>query len=292
MDSKDENKLGGICGYARSKFEERAEHRRKRRSLSESGVAPRGSTKKLRKPPQVRSVSEKPRNRLRKPIALAPTPTQQLHAYASAPTIDVFVLEYEPYPQSVEPGNVLGVYSTFNAVTFGAFTHGAYTFSREGLLDGHEYLSPTGRIKLVRTTVQNVGVRAPVPERNDSLQGSHVRLDIPHPESQPHDPDQTPSANKKPIFRDTVFVVIRTGPRAASWIGVFADKSLAWGACLKDKAMCETSAPLCEEVRAIGDGNMPEVSGRLVGTGRFTWKVVEHAIDQSKRTPIATIRDV
>lgn len=286
MDKDNEN-LGSIFGYAKSKYEDRIEQKRRRRSHSEPGSGTPGRSRgpgKLHKPPKVRAVSEKPRNRLRKPVPLQP--------HVQEPTINVFVLEYEPYPHSIEPGQVLGVYSTFNSVTSGAFAHGAYTFSREGLLDGNEYLSPTGRIKLVKTTVQRTGVRAPVPERSDSPQGEQVRLDIPHPESQETNFAQAVQENDKHAARDTVCLAIRAGPQSASWIGVFADKSLAWGACLKDKAMCAVSGTLCDEVRTIGANNMPQVTGRLVGSGRFTWKVEEREIDESGHKPTATSRDV
>ncbi|KAF2827790.1 hypothetical protein CC86DRAFT_289263, partial [Ophiobolus disseminans] len=290
----DNKNLCGICGYAKSKLEERAERKRPRRLDSEiAGVVPRKSTGKLHKPPQVRAasenvtsssphtVTEKPRNRLRKQNEPPTLP------HTSEPAVDLFILEYESYPTSSEPGKVLGVYSTLNSVTSGAFAHGAYTFSREGLLHSNEYLSLTGRIKLARTAVQRTGVRAFVPERSDSLHGESVRLDIPHPE-----PNERHKSEEKLIMRDAVFLAVRTGPQAASWIGVFADKSLAWGACLKDKAMCAVSGTLCDEARTIGDNNMPQITGRLIGSGHFTWMVDECVIDDSRPTPKQAVRDV
>ena len=50
---------------------------------------------------------------------------------------------------------------------------------------------------------------------------------------------------------------------------------------LKDKAMSAVTIPLTEEVRDIGENNMPQASARVVGLGRFTWAVEEHAIDES-----------
>jgi hypothetical protein len=264
MDLRGEGTLGGICGYAKSKYAERVEDKKQKRSCSEPpGARRHDHYGKLHKPPKVPTISERPRNRLRKnvvPLITEPHPTTPL-----------FILEYEPYPHLSQPSKVLGVYSTFDSVTLGALKHGAYTFSREGLLDGSEYLSSTGRIKLVQTTVQQDGVKAIVPERTCSLDGEHVRLDIPHPQSR-EEPEEDLTTG------EAVFLATRQGPNVASWVGVFSDESLAWGACLKDKAMCAATGALCDEQRSIGTNNMPQVSGRIVGSGRYTWLVEEHAI--------------
>jgi hypothetical protein len=268
MGRGDDRNLGGICNYIMSKNQGRLKEN-KRRSYSEPpAIGGRTGHGKLHKPPQVQSIQERPRNRLRKQFLSHTTPLP------SAATL--FILEYEPYPHLSQPSKVLGVYSTFDSVTLGAFEHGAYTFSREGLLDGSEYLSPTGRIRIARTDVQRTGVKATLPERSQSLDGEHIRLDIPHPHSSPEE-----AAKQPPIAKNIVFLAIREGPAAASWMGVYEDKSLAWGACLKDKSMCAMTAQLCEETRSIGINNMPQVSGRLVGSGRYTWMVQQHPIDGS-----------
>jgi hypothetical protein len=186
--------------------------------------------------------------------------------------MDLFILEYEPYPYNTRPSEFLGVYSTIDSVTLGAFKHGAYTFSREGVLDGSEYLSSTGRIRIVSLAVQRSGVTATVPERSQSLDGGPIRLDIPHPAAQP----LGTSADEN---KEAVYLAIRKGATSASCIGVFADKALAWGACLKDKALCATSFILCEEKKSFGFNNMPEVTSRLVGSGWHTWLVEEHALN-------------
>lgn len=274
MDYRTDGELGGICGYAKSKYEERSEHQRRRRSQSAPNGAGRTATSKLLKSPKpqpVRTVSEKPRNRLRKQ-----TPSQLA---LEEPKKHVYVLEYSPDKGSGESARVLGTYSSFDTVTSGALRHGAYTFSREGLMDGNEYLSPTGRIKVVKTIVQHAGVRASVPERSISPSGVQVRLDIPHPASAENEAVHASPRKDLTSTTNMLFVASRKGPPAFSWIGVFADKSLAWGACLKDKAMCAVTMPLVEEVRSIGTNNMPQVSGRLVGTGRFTWTVEEYVVD-------------
>ena len=278
---RDGGNTGGICGYANIEHEEQIHRKPDVPGMYTPGGVRGG---KLHKPPQVRTISVKPRNRLRKHIP--PQPHVQEHS------VSVFVLAYEPYPHSVEPGKVLGVFSTFNLVTSGAFAHGACKFSREGLLDGNEYLSPTGRIKLVRTTVQNNGVRVSVPEYSDSPRTIHVRLDIPHPEAPMDVSCQQTQEDEKRAGRSRVFLAVRAGPYATSWIGVFADKSLAWGACIKDKAMCAVSTTLSDETRTTGLNNLPQVTGRLVGSGRFTWMVEEHGVDDSKPALAESVRDV
>ncbi|KAL5114253.1 hypothetical protein ACEQ8H_007862 [Pleosporales sp. CAS-2024a] len=277
MGEAEKSYLGGILKLAKWKDEARAEGNRPKPEPSYS-EPPTGTVHghvqgKLHKPPrvQVQTRPQRPRNRLRKSAASLMTITQ--------PPVALFVLEFEPYTNLVEPGRVLGIYSTFDAVTLGALHHGAYAFSREGLVDGSEYLTSTGRIKLVQTTVQYGGVRATLPERSRSLDGEPLRLDIPHPDSQEEGPREP--CNEQSV----VYLAVRQASKTASWIGVYQDKSLAWGACLKDKALCAMSDTLCDEKRSIGLNNMPQVSGRLMRAGRFTWKVEQHVIDASAPAP-------
>jgi hypothetical protein len=268
MEDKKAGQTGGICGFVQAKHKKRVEEKRQKRSHSEPGDAVRAHAYgKLRKAPQVQSLHERPRNRLQKQFAPLPS--------IAIPKTDLFILEYGPYPQSTQPGNVLGVYSTFDAVTLGAFKHGAFAFSREGLLNGSEYLSTGGRIKIMQTAVQRSGVRVAVPERSRSLDNEVMRLDIPHP----HDQEDEEQTRQTQPARATVFLAIRKGPDAASWVGMYADKSLAWGAALKDKAMCAISGTLLEERRSISFNNMPQISGKIVGGGLHTWMVEEHVID-------------
>jgi hypothetical protein len=270
MGPKGDGNLGGICGYAKWKYEKRAGEKEQKRSCSAPPTRRRNVYGKLHKPPQVQITPERPRNRLRKHVVTL--------TMTSQPPTALFVLEYEPYPHLTQPSQVLGVYSTFDSVTLGALKHGAYAFSREGVLDGSEYLSPTGRIKIVQTTVQQSGVKVIVPERTCSLDGEHVRLDIPHPQSQEE-------AQRSSVTREAVYLAVRQGPSTASWIGPFSDKTLAWGACLKDKAMCSTTGTLCDEQRSVGVKNMPHVSGRIVGSGRYTWLVEEHLVHGLRGDP-------
>ncbi|KAF1844322.1 uncharacterized protein K460DRAFT_290221 [Cucurbitaria berberidis CBS 394.84] len=254
--------LGGICGYARVKYEERIEVKRRKRASSEP-AARNQLYGKLHKPPTVQSLHERPRNRLQKRSLTR----SELQASAL-----LYILEYEPYPYNTRPSEFIGVYSTIDSVTLGAFKHGAYTFSREGLLDGSEYLSSTGRIKILSQAVENHGVKALVPDRSRSLDDEHVRLDIPHPTNQEE-------VNTKEAARETVFLAIHQSPYVACCIGLFTEKSLAWGACLKDKASYAVSGTLLEEERSIGAKNMPQITARLVGSGRHSWFVQPHEID-------------
>jgi hypothetical protein len=273
--------LGSICSYAKIKLEERAEVKRRRRRSS-SDPTMKSMTKiqpygKLHKPPTVQSLHERPRNKLQKR-------SQRTLLNGIPPDTSLFVLEYDPYPYSTRPSEFLGVYSNINSVTLAAFIHGAYTFSREGLLDGSEYLSPTGRIKIVSHTVQSTGPTAAVPEESKNEDVGLMRLDIPHPGQIPRiDSTQSLPILKFRNSKDAVFLAIHEGPKSAFCIGLFTSKSLAWGACLKDKAWLAWSDTLVEEEGGVGEDNMPQASARLVGSGRHIWFVRAHEVDGKGR---------
>jgi hypothetical protein len=275
MGSFEFGELGSICNYAKFKLEERAETKRRRRRSSPDPTTakPYG---KLHKPPTVHSLHERPRNRLQKRSL-----TTMLNGIPSVTVL--FVLEYETYPYNTRPSEFLGVYSGIDSVTKGAFKHGAYTFSREGLLDGSEYLSPTGRIKIVSHAVLSTGVTAAVRQENMEKDGGVIRLDIPHPGNRQDgrlDSTQSlPIPKSQKEVKEEVFLAIHEGPQSAFCIGLFTSKSLAWGACLKDKAWLEWSDALVEEERGIGEGNMPRVSARLKGCGRHVWEVRGFCLD-------------
>lgn len=279
---------------------------RRMRSSSEPMIAGgHQSNAKLSKPPKVEILHERPRNRLQKRSAantpmLTPYPS---HLGFAAPTAALYVLEYEPYPYNTLPSEFLGAYSSVDSVTTGAIEHGAYTFSREGLLDGSEYLNATGRIKIQSQLVQQSGTEAPVSIRSHSLderlpkQDGPVRSDIPHPDSRSNTltrPDVThPGAHSTTSLqsiakpKETVYLAIRQGPTAAHCLGVFAKPSLAWGACLKNKASCGLSATLSEEIRDVDVDGMPKATARLHGCGQHVWSVVAKEVDASAR-----VRDV
>ncbi|KAF1347383.1 hypothetical protein EJ07DRAFT_34687, partial [Lizonia empirigonia] len=230
---------------------------------------------------------EKPRNRLQKRIL---TPTLTLTPFAShldftEPTRTLYTLEYEPYPYNTLPCQFLGVYSTIDSVTAGAIEHGAYTFSREGLLDGSEYLSPTGRIKIRPQLLEQSGTEARVSVRSHSLderlarQDGPIRSDIPHPDSRSNTLSQTARLIPHPAAHKKVFLGIRQGPTAAHCFGVYAKQSLAWGACLKNKASCGLSGTLSEESRDVDEQGMPRATARLYGCGQHTWFVAVKEVD-------------
>jgi hypothetical protein len=275
--------LGTICNYAKVKYEERVETKRRRsyrRSTSDPTM--KATTRKpqtygkLHKPPKVESLrerQERPRNKLQKR-----SPPSIINAVR--PPVNFFALEYDPYPYNTQPSQFLGVYASIDTVTAGAFRHGAYTFSREGLLDGSEYLSPTGRIKIVAHAIQSVGVTAAVPGDSQKFDDGAMRLDIPHPLSQPASRfDSQQDLGIPKVSKDAVFLALHEGPQSAFCVGMFTSKSLAWGACLKDKAWLEWSDPLTEEERSVEENDMPRISARLVGSGRHAWFVRAFEID-------------
>lgn len=272
------------------------------RSSSEPVIAGgRQSNAKLSKPPKVEDLHGRPRNRLQKrgsaiPPLLMPYPT---HLGFPPPTTALYVLEYEPYPYNTLPSKFLGAYSSVDSVTTGAIEHGAYSFSREGLLDGSEYLNAAGRIKIHSHPVQQSGTEASVSIRSHSLDerptenAAPVRSDIPHPNSRSNTLTRPniahPGAQSMPRLRDlisqkeTVYLAVRQGPTAAHCLGVFARPNLAWGACLKDKASCALSTTLSEEVREINADDMPMVTARLHGCGQHTWSVDAKVVDATTR---------
>ncbi|KAF2997825.1 hypothetical protein E8E13_000817 [Curvularia kusanoi] len=257
---------------------------------------------KLSKPPKVEGLHGRARNKLQKRgTAVLPmlTPYSPRLGFESQATT-LYVLEHESYPYNTFPSEFLGVYSTIDSVTAGAIDHGAYTFSREGLLDGSEYLSPNGRIKIHTQPVLRSGTEAAVPLRGQSMienpSDSHkqpIRSDIPHPDSRsntlscavPHSraAHSTTSLKLANKSKETVFLGLRQGPTEAHCLGVFASPSLAWGTCLKNKASCAMAGMLSEESREVDASGLPRTSGRLHGCGLHTWVVVAKEVDASAR---------
>lgn len=263
----DIGELGGICGYCKSRYEARKHKRRSSEPVISGQEYPYA---RLSKPPKVQSLHERPRNRLQKRALASPhTPTP----------VTLYILEYESYPYNTRPSAFLGVYSTLDSVTSGALQHGAYSFSKEGLLDGTEYLSPTGRIKIISEKLQRDGVAVGMPGRAQSMTSDHVRLDIPHPEHQQNHARSGKDAG------ETVYLAIHQEPRAAFCIGVFAKKSLAWGACVKNKASLALKKPLYEETRVCVDG-LPSITARVFESGRHSWFVASYTIDTRQAVSI------
>ena len=268
MGRNEHGELGGICGYVKIKYEERVEAKRQMRSFSEPASVASTHTEfdaKLRKPPMPPVPQHRPRNRLQKrksvPLALnVPLP------------VSLFVLAYEPYPYHTLPSEFLGVYSNLNSVTTAALRHGAYAFSREGLIDGSEYLSAQGRIKIRAQPIERTGFRAVISIQNHSEPGEIVRLDIPHPQTQER-------RTLRHLDRNIVYLAIHENRVSASCIGLFPDKNLAWGACMKSKASCTASGTWVDQSQYFIADNMPQASARLVGSGVEMWFVQVHEID-------------
>lgn len=253
---------------------------------------------KLSKPPKVESLHARSRNRLQKRSDTGlPMLTPHAARLGLIPqTTTLYVLEYEPYPYNTVPSKFLGVYSTVDTVTAGAIEHGAYSFSRDGLLDGTEYLSPNGRIKIQPQKVQHTGTEATISVCSHSLDGVPerqpvpTRSDIPHPDSQKDKSStqrlgaqSTASLVDLSKAKQTVFLGIRLGPTTAYCLGVFARPNLAWGTCLKNKASCALTATLSEECRNIDADGLPYASGRLHGRGQHVWFVMAQEVDASGR---------
>lgn len=255
---------------------------------------------KLSKPPKVESLHGRPRNKLQKrSAAVLPMLTSYPPRLGVAePSTTLYILEHERYPYNTSPSEFLGVYSTVDSVTAGAIEHGAYTFSRGGLLDGTEYLSLSGRIRIHTRPVLQSGTEAAVLIGNHILGGDPkgqnelIRSDIPHPNSRSNTLSYNTShprarsmtdlgTSSKP--RETIFLGIRQGPTEAHCLGIFASASLAWGACLKNKASYAIASILSEESREVDTDGLPRASGRLHGYGLHTWVVVAKEVDSSAR---------
>ncbi|PSN74892.1 hypothetical protein BS50DRAFT_615685 [Corynespora cassiicola Philippines] len=220
---------------------------------------------KLSKPPKYQSPRKRPpRNKLQK-RGLTPSEIQ-------LPPI-VYILQYEPYPYKTSPGSFLGVFSNFNKVTTGAILNGAFTFSREGLLDGNEYLNSTGRIKILSTQIEREGVEIPLPspirdedsirERGGSRRGAGS--------------DRGSHPSRK------VYLAVYKSPTETVCIGAFSRKKKAWGACLKDQTKLSSNTRLQEITRLLDENDLPTAKGRIPGDGWYHWTVEEYDVDKATR---------
>ncbi|KAH7128463.1 hypothetical protein B0J11DRAFT_272035 [Dendryphion nanum] len=229
------------------------------------------SKRRLSKPPKVQvSQTRASRNRLRKGI--------------SAPTNDVlppalYVLYYEPYPYNSQPGTILGVFSNLNTVTTAAINHGAYTFSRAGMLDGSEYLSPTGRIKILFQRLHRHGIEIPLPLRHENRHRVQV------PSSNANIRRSRSRITGAPEGQENeVFLTLHQTPSSVAGIGLFIGKRRAWGACLKAQSIYGQSYLLQNEMRWIDEDNMPRTRARVPGIGYHEWFVIKCRVDDVRRT--------
>lgn len=226
------------------------------------------STRRLSKPPRVHTRKQAPGKRLQKRVRnsitqLLPPP--------------VFLLQYERYPYNTQPGTLLGVFSSVEAVTTGAIKHGAYAFSRGGIHDGTEYLSPTGKIKIIPQNIQRTGFEAAMPRRKHS-RVSHASQ--PNAHREPRVVENPSQAHIAIDGREGILVAVHESPTGIFCIGAFTERRRAWGACLKHKASLPFSNVLQEESRWIDEFDLPRMKARKVGTGWHRWYVIAHRIDE------------
>jgi hypothetical protein len=238
--------------------------------LARKPISVHYSTRRLTKPPRVYTARKRTsRTRLQKRVKSKTKGKGKVKTPSTRSNLSsVFVLKYEDYPYNTRPGTILGVYSSHDTVTTGAIRHGAYAFSREGMRDGSEYLSPTGRIKIIETPIQRHGISASLPKS--------VPASIPHPAG-PSAVRSTPRASTD--GEDSILLALHQSPTGLWCVGAFADKKKAWGACWKHRGSMGFVGQLREGTRWLDEDGMPHTKSRLVGTGWHEWYVVPYKID-------------
>lgn len=214
---------------------------------------------KLSKPPKVKSRKLPTARRLQKRLPYTSSNQQQPST--------IYILQFEAYPYNTVPAVILGVFSNIDTVTAGAISHGAYAFSREGLHDGSEYLSPTGRIRIFSEEVQQSVVKAAAVAA--PRQGGYI----------PHS-DRRIEAEREDERRPRLFLAIRQVSSKTSCIGFFTEKIKAWTACVKDQAMMASSESLLEETRWSDEKGMPYIRGKIEGNGSLLWFVGAFEVDR------------
>jgi hypothetical protein len=214
---------------------------------------------RLSKPPKVQSRKLPTTRRLQKRISkFSPSPL---------PNPTIYVLQFEAYPYNTVPAEILGVFSNLDKVTSAAISHGAYAFSREGLHDGSEYLTPSGRIRIFSEEFHQPIVKAKPPPKEEY---------IPHPDSQVE-------AARQEEARKTVFIAISQVSTNTSCLGLFGEKIKAWTACVKNQAMTVSSESLLEETRWSDEKGMPYIKGNIEGSGSHLWFVSAFEVDKVVR---------
>lgn len=236
------------------------------------------STKRLSKPPRVHVRKQIARNKLQK----RPKKNSTTHAV----TPHVFLLQYEQYPYNTQPGTFLGAFSTFQAVTTAAFKHGAYAFSKDGVHDGTEYLSKTGRIKILPSRIQHTESRVKLPKaRQPSTRqpnGDVIREESPARVSPPRVRPDEHATGPIPIDgKHGVLVAVHQSPTGIFCIGAFTNRRAAWAACLKHEASLFDKNPLQEVDKWRDEFQMPRMKAREVGKGWHEWFVVVQSIDEA-----------
>ncbi|KAF2119866.1 hypothetical protein BDV96DRAFT_641738 [Lophiotrema nucula] len=261
--------------------------------LSMTVSPPSGTTAKLSKPPKVhvkvqhkRSV----RNRLQR--------RRKSHAnHLKSPSL--YILQYESYPYAVEEAKILGIFTDINKASLAATTCGAFAFSREGLNDGMEYLTPTGRIRIVMQEAPILPLRRH-PTAPEDLGFASTAMD----KIIALRNFTQPSIRSRPERREReqrVYLAMHRAPEATMCIGLFADKAKAWYAALKQYGIVSWEAEVQEEMRWMDETSLPHIKAKIAGSGRHFWSVEVFKINEVVRRihleePVApaltTVRDV
>lgn len=233
---------------------------------------PTHSTRRLSKPPRVHVRSQKPGQKLQKRPKKGHSHTPE--------TPHVFLLQYEQYPYNVQPGTLLGVFSTFQSVSAGAISHGAYAFSKEGTHDGTEYLTKTGRIRIIPTPVQHALSKSKLPtaRKHSNKASATVRSPTaaPGPIARAPPPEHISIDGKAGIL-----VAVHQSPTGISCLGAFTNRRAAWATCKKEGISLLGKEQLRASERWLDEFEMPHLKVREVGKGWHEWYVVVHRIDDA-----------
>ena len=221
----------------------------------------KGCYSKLSKPPSKPPIVKSRKLQTKRLQKRIPDPSDQ-----SPISSIVYILRFEAYPYNTTPEVILGVFSSINTVTAGAISHGAYAFSREGLHDGREYLSPTGRIRIFTEELHQPLIKAST---------SRPANYIPHP-------DRRIEAEREAETK-TFYLALRQSPSKTSYIGLFKEKTKAWVACVNDQASVVLTERLLEDTRWSDEKGMPYIQSRIVGGGSHLWSIGAFEIDQVVR---------
>lgn len=233
------------------------------------------TTRRLSKPPRVHARTQKPGQKLQKRPKKAISQTPE--------TPHVFLLQYEQYPYNIQPGTLLGVFSTFQSVSAGAISHGAYAFSKEGMHDGTEYLTKTGRIRIIPTPVQHAVSNTKLPsarKHNTAPSTGNSAATAPGPAPMPPPPEHIPIDGKAGIL-----VAVYQSPTGICCLGAFTNRRAAWAACKKEGVSLLGKEQLRASERWLDEFEMPHLKVREVGKGWHEWYVVVHRIDDELKSP-------